>query len=184
MSPFGYDQYREELSRFVTDADVWTDDLRYKRVYGGTVAYRPTCSEQDGSTWRDQTFWDPQHLRRTAEAVAAVLDALGATRLLAFPEDNKFRWFSGDSIGRRWSEPKIQFLRRQGADVDFATWQGGLLVEGDALSFIDEFIDYSYTLNRSSMQLVSCELPLLVRIEYYMTACFISAETGILARVE
>ena len=68
--------------------------------------------------------------------------------------------------------------------MDFATWRGGLLIEGDALPFVEEFIDYSYTLNRNPMQLVCCELPLLIRLDYYMTACFISAETGLLARAE
>ena len=91
---------------------------------------------------------------------------------------------SSGSLGGRWAEPKIQFLRRQGINVDFAKWRGGLLVEGGALPFVEEFIDYSYTLNRNPMQLLCCELPLLIRLDYSMTACFISAQTDLLVRAE
>lgn len=121
-SPFGYDRYWEEQSRLTTDEEMWVDDLEYKRVYGGTAQYRPTCSGHDGTLWKDQTFWDPQRLRRTAEAVAAVLDDLGATRDVAAPVDGNSKWFSSSSVWGRWAEPKIQFLRPQGVRGDF--WTG------------------------------------------------------------
>ena len=93
-SPFGYGRYCEEESRLTTDEEMWVDDLEYKRIYGGTAPYRPTCSDRDGAIWKDQTFWDPQHLRRTAEAVAAVLDDLGACPSNGFQPSSKFSAFS------------------------------------------------------------------------------------------
>jgi hypothetical protein len=176
-SPFSYDRLVYERGRFTLEE--LTPEPEFLYVHGGVI------DEYPGEEWhtRGRSSWNPDKIRITAERTAEILTVLGANGFYIQHKSCPVPWFSEEDIKDSRAASKIGLLRRHGVDVDLTSWVGGFLLEGNPVPFLKEFLDYSHLLRRNEVEMICRNLPLMLGLDWYLFAYWVSSDRNLLSRV-
>lgn len=134
--------------------------------------------ERDG---REQ--YDRGRLTDHAQIVA---DALAEEHLDAFiarHEDRVARWFPSELQQIQTVGKALGWAKSHTPEIDPHSFDGGWEIDGEVRDFIAAFIDYPFLLRYANIDLVSCQVELVVKITHHLDIQFISSDRDLVARI-
>ena len=115
-----------------------------------------------------------------------VADALAEEHLAAFiarHEVRLVRWFPSELQQVQTVENALKWAKCNTPGIDPHSFDGGWEIDGEVRGFLAAFIDYPFLLRYSNIDLVCCQVDLIVKITHHLDVQFISHDRDLVGRI-